>query len=119
MRSPRKTILLLVLLCIVAAALSACEQTASNLTDRAINNLENEVGGAAERASENAGDQAGGLVCGAPLAMLFLPLTIFASASFRRRSKRKKDHGLKAAARESREYSSELENPVEADNDSI
>jgi len=70
-----RSIALLVLLLASMAVVTACEQTASNLTDNMIRNMEEEVGGAAERSSQNAGEQAGGQICGAPLAMVFLPLS--------------------------------------------
>ena len=88
MKPARKIILIFILICLALGTLSACQQTASNLTDRAINNLENEVGGAAERSSQKAGDQAGGLVCGAPLTALFLPLAVLAAASSKRLGRR-------------------------------
>lgn len=70
-----RNIALLVLLVASMALVTGCEQTASNLTDNMIRNMEEEVGGAAERSSQNAGEQAGGQICGAPLAMAFLPVS--------------------------------------------
>lgn len=70
-----KSIAILVLLLSSMAAVTACEQSASNFTDNMINNMEEEVGGAAERSSQNAGQQAGGQICGAPLALVFLPFS--------------------------------------------
>ncbi|MFN2190302.1 MAG: hypothetical protein ACK2T3_16190 [Candidatus Promineifilaceae bacterium] len=96
MDKTRSIALLIILFCAAVLVLSACQQTASNLTNRTINNLENEVGGAAERASQNAGGQSGGLVCGAPLATLVIPMLIFstkaASRSLGRKKSRRQTH---------------------------
>lgn len=52
--------------------ITACEEAASNFTDRAIENLEEDVGGAAERSRDSAADQAGGAICGSNLALILL-----------------------------------------------
>ena len=52
--------------------ITACEEAASNFTDRTIQNLEDDVGGAAERSRENATDKAGGEICGSNVAMILL-----------------------------------------------
>ncbi len=53
-----KSIAILVSLLASMVVVTACEQSASNFTDNMINNMEEEVGGAAERSSQNAGQQA-------------------------------------------------------------
>ena len=89
---------------------SACQETASNLTDRALSNLEQEVGGAAEQASQNAGDKAGGEICGAPLAVLVLPATVFIKkAQLRRNLGRKNSATLHNAVADRNKTNSDKE----------
>ena len=64
MRSNGYRIIFVLLVLITAFLVSACEETAARLTDRTIENLEEEVGGAAERARQQAADKAGGGICG-------------------------------------------------------
>jgi hypothetical protein len=70
MNKHRLSLTLLLFFITSAAAITACEEAASRFTDRTINNLENEVGGAAERSQDRAADQAGGAICGSNAALI-------------------------------------------------
>ncbi len=72
MKNQRRYITLLVLVLITLVLVTACQETASRFTDNMIENMEDEVGGAAERSSQRAGDQAGGAICGSPMALALL-----------------------------------------------
>lgn len=71
---------LALLMLALAFLTAACEETASRFTDRTIENLEEEVGGAAERSRQQAADKAGGGICGstlaAPLGIVAFPALI-------------------------------------------
>jgi predicted small secreted protein len=72
MKKHRLSLAVFVLFLASSALITACQETASRFTDRTIQNLEDEVGGAAERSSERAADQAGGAICGSNLALILL-----------------------------------------------
>jgi uncharacterized BrkB/YihY/UPF0761 family membrane protein len=72
MKMHRLSLTVFVLFLASTALITACQETASRFTDRTIQNLEDEVGGAAERSSERAADQAGGAICGSNGALILL-----------------------------------------------
>ena len=72
------TVSLILLLLAGSLLISACEETAGRITNRTIENLEKEVGGAAEQSQQRASEKAGGAICGSafalPLIMMGLPV---------------------------------------------
>lgn len=72
MKKHRLSLTVFILFLASSALITACEEAASNFTDRAIENLEEDVGGAAERSRERAADQAGGEICGSNVAIILL-----------------------------------------------
>jgi len=74
MKNQKRNVTLLILLLISLVLVTACQETASRFTDSMIENMEDEVGGAAERSSQRAGDQAGGAICGSPMVLALLLL---------------------------------------------
>lgn len=73
-------LVLLVFLFTIALLTTGCEEAASRFTNRAIDNLESEVGGAAQRAQDRASEKARGAICGSTgvlaLFLTSLPLVI-------------------------------------------
>ncbi len=67
------TVSFIMLLLAGSLLISACEETAGRITNRTIENLEKEVGGAAEQSQQRASEKAGGAICGSAYA---LPLII-------------------------------------------
>ncbi len=67
------TVSFILLLLAGTLLISACEETAGRITNRTIENLEKEVGGAAEQSQQRASEKAGGAICGSAYA---LPLII-------------------------------------------
>jgi hypothetical protein len=72
MNKHRLSLTVFVLFLSFGVLLTSCQETASRFTDRTIQNLEDEVGGAAEQSRENASDQAGGEICGSNVAAILL-----------------------------------------------
>lgn len=72
MKKHRLSLTVFVLFLASISLVTACEEAASNFTNRTIQNLEDDVGGAAERSSERAGDQAGGAICGSNITLILL-----------------------------------------------
>ena len=67
-----QTLMLFFLLLAFVVLITSCQEAASNFTDRAIQNMEDEVGGAADRSRQRASDQSGGEICGSNAAMVLL-----------------------------------------------
>jgi hypothetical protein len=67
-----QTFTLILLLLASVVLITSCQEAASNFTDRAIQNMEDEVGGAADRSRQRASDQSGGEICGSNVAMVLL-----------------------------------------------
>ena len=72
MKKHRLSLAVFVLFLASSALITACQETASRFTDRTIQNLEDNVGGAAERSRENATDRAGGEICASNVALILL-----------------------------------------------
>ncbi|HET6443063.1 MAG TPA: hypothetical protein VFI27_00665 [candidate division Zixibacteria bacterium] len=72
MNKHRQTLTLIFVLLASVVLITSCQEAASNFTDRAIENMEDEVGGAADRSRQRASDQAGGEICGSNVAMVLL-----------------------------------------------
>ncbi len=84
----------LILLLAGSLLISACEETAGRITNRTIENLENEVGGAAEQSQQRASEKAGGAICGSAYALPLIIVGIPVALTLWRSNGSKKNRGV-------------------------